>query len=266
MPKLVVAALRLGTVMKIVTLRRAALLVVATLAAFTTAPARAGEGYFWTGSGPFSASFNLIGGQYLFYVDAHLPPAWVISGLHSSCTFSGNFARLWPTHDTMQLGGPVRIYLIPYRVDQASLTLPAGVYRFYVAPMTDCQWTLAVGSNNQNAAGIAPVEMLRGAGAGMTPATTASVSDLVQFYAQFRTDHEARVEVSGTIEIIHAGKVWATLPLKVGQDPASKANRLYVDVQFRPSATQHLGTNTVVFKVKIGSAELASSGQFTLTP
>jgi hypothetical protein len=251
---------------RLVTFRPIALLVVALLAAFTAAPARAGEGYIWTGSGPFSASFSLIGGQYLFYVDAHLPPAWAISGLHDSCTFSGNFQRLWPTHETMQLGGGVRIYTIPYRIDQASLTLSAGAYRFYVAPMTDCQWTLAVGSNNQNPAGIAPLEMLRKTGAGMVPSQTASVSDVVQFYAQFRTDHDARMEVSGTVQIINSGKVWATLPLKVGKDPASKADEFYADVQWLPNASNHLGKNTAAFAVKIGSAELGSSMQFTLTP
>jgi hypothetical protein len=95
-------------VVKTLKFRLIALLVATMLAAFTAAPARAGEGYTYGGDQGFRTEFFLIGGQYLFYVDAHLPPAWAISGLHDSCTFIGNFQRVWPTHETMQLGAPVR--------------------------------------------------------------------------------------------------------------------------------------------------------------
>jgi hypothetical protein len=71
--------------------------------------------------------------------------------------------------------------------------------------------------------------------------------------------------VSGTMQIVNAGKTWATLPLKVGQDPASKGDEFYVDVQLGSDAAAHLGANTVIFVVKVGSSEFASSGSFILT-
>ncbi len=58
---------------------RAAFLAAALLAAFATAPARAGEGYIYSSSQAFSTSFSLIGGHYIFYVDAHLPPMWAFN-------------------------------------------------------------------------------------------------------------------------------------------------------------------------------------------
>ena len=45
----------------------------------------------------------------------------------------------------------------------------------------------------------------------------------------------------------------------------SKANMLYVGVQWEPSDAKYLDKNTAKFIVKIGSPEFTSTGEFTLT-
>lgn len=252
--------------MKNFKIRPISVLVVAMLAAFTATSTRAQEGYTHSSSQGFSMSFFLIGGQYELYVNARLPMAWTFSrqANHESCIFGGNFQRVWPTHDAMQLGGPVRISTIPYRINP-TLPLPAGLYSLFVAPLTDCEWTFTVISTNQNSAGIAPVQMQRRTKDGLESSQTASVSDQVEFYAQFRTEHNAQASVSGTMQIINDGKVVQTFPLIVGKDSVSKANMLSVGVQWEPSDTKYLGKNTAKFIVKIGSSEFTSTGEFTLT-
>jgi hypothetical protein len=241
-------------------------LVLAVLAAFTATPARAQEGYTYSSFQGFSTSFFLIGGQYELYVNAHLPLAWMLSrqANHGSCIFGGTFQLVWPTHYAIQLGGPVQISLIPYRIDP-TLPLPAGLYSLNIAPLTNCEWTFTVISTNQNAAGIAQVQMQKRTKAGLESSQTASLSDQVQFYAQYRTEHNAQAAVSGTVQIINDGKVVQTFPLIVSKDSVSKANMLYVGVQWEPSDAKYLGKNTAKFIVKIGSSEFTSTGEFTLT-
>jgi hypothetical protein len=86
---------------------------------------------------------------------------------------------VWPTHYAIQLGGPVQISLIPYRIDP-TLPLPAGLYSLNIAPLTNCEWTFTVISTNQNAAGIAPVQMQKRTKAGLESSQTASLSDQVR--------------------------------------------------------------------------------------
>lgn len=93
--------------------------------------------------------------------------------------------------------------------------------------------------------------MLRKSKTGWEFSSTAAVNDQVQFSAQFRTDHDTQVQVSGNLEVIHDGKVVQTLPLKFD----TKAGIASVDIQFDPSDAKYVGTNTAKFIVKIGSSE-----------
>ena len=241
---------------------RLLLVVVATVAAPPPA-AQAGEGYKYEGSSGFGASFYLIGGQYQLYINARQSAAYALSSTQHSCVFAGNLQRLWPTHDATQFGGPVPISNVQYKIN-TTLALPAGLYRVDVAPLTDCNWTFVVISTSQNSAGVAPVQMLRRTKGGLAFSPTASVNDQVQFYAQVRTDHDARVPVSGTLQIVHDDKLVQTFPLKLGTDDVSKADVLFADIQWEQSDTEYLGKNTAKFIVKIGESDFTSTGEFTL--
>jgi hypothetical protein len=46
----------------------------------------------------------------------------------------------------------------------------------------------------------------------LDPAVSASLNEPVRFYAQFRTDHDKREMVSGTMERIHDGKRFRPCP------------------------------------------------------
>jgi hypothetical protein len=96
------------------------------------------------------------------------------------------------------------------------------------------------------------------------PSPTASVKDRVEFSAQYRTDHDAQLPVTGIVQIINDGKVVQTLPLQLDKIRVSGATVLYVDVQWEQSDAKHLGKNTVKFVVQIGSATFTSTGEFTL--
>jgi hypothetical protein len=237
-------------------------LPVCGLMALMAAPARAEEGHTYTSEAAFKASFYLIGGQYEIYVNA--APSTVAAMSGASCLFNGNFQRVWPTHDSMPLGGPVPFSLIPYRMDQ-TFALQPGFYALYVAPLIDCKWTFTVFATNANGAGVAPVDILTRTAAGMTITNTATVRDDVVFRAQFRTDHNVAAPVSGTLQIIDSGTVIRTAPLLVSQDAATKADELFAAVQFEPSDAAHLGILTARFVVRIGPADYSSTGKFTLT-
>jgi hypothetical protein len=91
------------------------------------------------------------------------------------------------------------------------------------------------------------------------------VKDRVEFYAQYRTDHDAQVPVSGVLQIINGSTVVRTFPLRLDKDRISGATVLYVDVQWEQSDAKYLGKNTAKFVVQIGSAAFTSTGDFTLT-
>jgi hypothetical protein len=250
-----------------------AILVIAVLSICVTA-ARSEEGYFYAGTGARSASFYLIGGQYSLYVNAKRPIKGYYAPESERCIFGGNLQRVWPTHQVMLLGSGVTLTtIVPHKIGPVPITLPAGLYALYVAPLTDCDWHFSLVSTSQNTAGLAPVEMLRrdkgldssNSKGGLESSSTASVRDRVQFYAQYRTDHDSNVPASGELQIIHDGEIVETFPLKIGHDVASGASTFFMDIQWEPSDNQNLGKNTVKFIVKIGSAELTSVGEFELT-
>ncbi len=250
-----------------------AILVIAMLSIWTTA-ARAGESYFYSGTGARSATFYLIGGQYTVYMYAKRPIKGYYTPESARCIFGGNLQRVGPTHDVMSLGSGVTLTtIVPHKIGPVPVTLPAGLYALYIAPLTDCDWHFNLESTSQNTAGLAPVEMLRtdkgldssNSKGGLESSSTASLKDQVQFYAQYRTDHDANVPVSGDLQIIHDGKIVQTFPLKLGRDVASGATAFYLDIQWEPGDSQYLGKNTVKFIVKIGSSELTSVGEFELT-
>jgi hypothetical protein len=250
-----------------------AILVIAMLS-ICAAAARAEEGYFYEGTGARRASFYLIGGQYSLYVNAKRPIKGYYTPESERCIFGGNLQRVWPTHEVMSLGSGVTVStIVPHKIGPVALTLPAGLYALYVATLTDCDWHFSLVSTSQNTAGLAPVEMLRrdkgldsaNSKGGLESSSTASVKDHVQFYAQYRTDHDSNVLASGDLQIIHDGKIVRTFPLKIGHDVASGASTFFLDIQWEESDAKYLGKNTVKFIVKIGSAELTSVGEFELT-
>jgi hypothetical protein len=143
--------------------------------------------------------------------------------------------------------------------------MPAGVYTLYIAQLTNCDWHFNLESTNQNSAGVAPVRMFKMNKGGAQLSTTASVTDNVEFFAQYRTEQDAKAPVSGVVHLIHGGKAVQTFPLQVGVDNVARATVLYVSVQFEPSDKQYVGLNTAQFVVRIGSGEFESTGEFTLT-
>jgi hypothetical protein len=244
----------------------AAVTLCVTLSIFGTV-AQAKESYAYAGEQGFSVSFFLIGGQYTIYVNAKRPIKGYSTPSSRSCIFGGNFERVWPTVDSRSLGAGVTIStIVPHKIGPAPLTMPSGLYKIYIASTTDCNWVVSLESTNQNTAGVAPVRMLKAGKAGMEYSETASVRDQVEFYAQYRTEHDIQAPVSGVLQIINGGKVVETYPLNVGLDKASLANALYIYVQWEPSDAKYLGKNTARFVVKLGSTEFTSTGDFTLTP
>jgi hypothetical protein len=259
------------------------LLIAGMLALLTTAPTYAGESHFYAATHGLRASFYLIGGQYDIYVYAKRPIAGSYAPASRSCIFGGNFQRIWPTHDAVSLGSGIVIStIVPHKIGPSPLTLPAGLYAIYIPALTTCDWKFVLNSTSEDPAGIAPVTMFKAAPASkeiarvgllgdpvrynpLDPAVSASLNEPVRFYAQFRTDHDKREMVSGTMQLIHDGKTVSTMPLKFSNDEQS-ATVFTADVIWQPSDAKYLGNNTVKFMVTIGSAEFTSVGQFTLTP
>ena len=245
--------------------RHFGVLVAGTVAMLTIKPARATEAYFYHGNSAVRASFFLIGGQYSLYVYAKRPVIGSYAPEAKSCIFGGNFQRVWPTQDAMSLGAGVTIStIVPHKIGPEPVTLPAGLYSLFIPPLTTCDWKFVLNSTNENPAGIAPVTMFK-APFGVVFSDTASLRDLVQFDAQFRTEHDQAVPVSGNMQILHDGQVVRTMPLTNGHDTESGANTFFANVKWGPDDVKWLGKNAVKFTVKIGSAEFTSSGEFTLT-
>ncbi len=252
--------------MKKLKLNAMAILVTAVLWVFPT-PARAGEAYIYQGESEFSASFYLIGGQYALYLNAKRPIRSFNAPEARGCIFGGNLERVWPSEETMSLGAGITIStIVPHKIGPTSLTMPAGLYRLHIAPLTTCDWKFVINSTNQNTASVAPVRMLRFDKAGRpTFSETAAVKDKVQFNAQYRTDHDAQAPASGVVQIINGGKIVLTLPLQAGPDFDGAATAFYVDVQWDQNSLKYLGKNSAKFVVKIGASEFTGTGEFTLT-
>jgi hypothetical protein len=231
--------------------------------------ALAGEAYFYHGESQFSASFFLIGGQYSLYVNARRPIRGYNTPEAQSCIFGGDLQRVWPTQDALSLGAGITIStIVPHKIGPKPLTMPAGLYRVYIAPLTTCDWKFVL-SSTENPAGLAPVQMFRFdhalSGFPDIASVTASVKEQVQLCAQYRTERNAQAPVSGVVQIIHEGKVVQTFPLHAGLAFEGSATALYANVQWGQSDLNYLGTNTAKFVVKIGNTEFTSTGEFTLT-
>jgi hypothetical protein len=253
-----------GSQMKKSKLIPVATLIVSMLSVIPT-PARAGESYFYQGTTGFSASFFLLGGEYSLYVNAKRPLKGPYAPESKSCLFGGNFERVSPSHDAMSLGSGITIStIVPHKIGPESLKLAPGLYHLYIPTLTTCDWKFVINSTSQNTAGVAPVQMFKITKGSAEPSPIASVKDRVEFSAQYRTDHDAQLTVTGTVQIINAGKVVQTLPLQLDKIRASGATLLYVDVQWEQSDAKYLGKNSVKFVVQMGPATFTSTGEFTL--
>lgn len=258
------------------------LMLVSGIVAVTAAPTYAAESHFYTATHGLSASFYVIGGRYDIYVYAKRPVVGAYAPESRSCLFGGNLQRVWPTHETMSLGSGITIStIVPHKIGPRTITVPAGLYAIYISALTTCDWKFVLNSTSEDPAGITPVTMFKAPPVSkeiarigllgdqirfnaLDPAASASLNEPVRFYAQFRTDHDKREMVSGTMQIMHDGKLVSTMPLKFVTDEQS-ATVFIADVIWEPSDAKYLGKNTVKFIVTIGSAELTSDGEFTLT-
>ena len=213
-----------------------------------------------------STSFSLIGGKYQIYVDAHYVPNFMNKG---SCAFAGNFQRVWPTHDSMELGPSIgRVTgAIHHSIGPKTFTLPAGRYALYIASLTDCHWRFTIVSEPQEA-GVEPLQMLEWdrANGTVAPAESTAIGKTVQFMAQYRTDHDAKQPASGELQLIHDGKVFETFPIMVAVDPESQATKFYLNIDFTAEDKRYIGKNTAKFNVKIGIASFTTSVEFTVQP
>ena len=257
-------------------------ILMSGILAVTAAPTYAAESHFYSATHGLSASFYVIGGRYDIYVYAKRPIARPYAPESRSCMFGGNLQRIWPTHDVMSLGSGITIStIVPHKIGPGTITVPAGLYAIYISALTTCDWKFVLNSTNEDSAGITPVTMFKAPPVSkeiarigllgdqirfnaLDPAASASLNEPVRFYAQFRTDHDRREMVSGTMQIIHDGNIVSTMPLKFSTDEQS-ATVFIADVIWKPSDAKYLGKNTVKFLVTIGSAEFTSDGEFTLT-
>lgn len=229
--------------------------------ALCVTPAQADEGHSYSGDGGFVTEFFLIGGQYHFYTKAQLGPSAI--RLNHSCIFGGTL--LWADGSKTRFG-PITVSttLVPYRVNLNSVAMPAGLYRLSIATLTDCSWRFDVISTEENTSGIASVQMVKLNGTDRHLTATASLADAVEFSADFRTDHNAVEQVSGTMQILHEGEIVRDIPLQSGAAVPLRGSFFYGNVQWSPADAKYLGANTVKFVVKIGPKEFTSTGEFTL--
>jgi hypothetical protein len=263
-------------------LGRLAILTAGLFLLVITSPIHAGESHYFAATHGLRASFYVIGGQYTIYVYAKRPVVGSYAPESRECIFGGNFQRIWPTHDDMSLGsGIVVSTIVPHRIGPKPLTLAAGLYALYVPALTTCDWKFSIISTSENSSGVAPVTMLKRVSASneiarievlgdavrynpMDPAASASITEPVRFYAQFRTDHDKAENVSGEVQFIHDGRMVSSLPLSSGTDE-NGASFVAVDVTWKPETAQYLGASTVKFIVRIGPTEYTTTGEFTLT-
>lgn len=241
-------------------------MIAVALFAVLAVPGYARESYFYQGDSGFSTTFNLIGGKYTIYVYAHFVRNYKTHS-PNSCIFSGNLQRVWPTHDTAELGGPVPLRdPIPFKLGPSPVTLAAGRYAFYVASMSDCKWEFVLESAAENTSGVSEPQMFTSGSTGPRVSANASVHDTVQFTAQYRTSGDAAIPVSGELQVLHNGKTVRTIPVKLGIDKAMQASIVYAPVQWTPADAQYAGKNTAKMILKINGKEYITSTDFTLTP
>jgi hypothetical protein len=238
---------------------------VATLAGLTPS-AHADEGHIYRGVSGFGTEFFLIGGQYHLYVNAQRNFGRVATSLNRACTFVGHFSRMALATDTtidLPMGGPAQITTFGYTLDR-QVTLPPGLYRLHLD--TDCLWKFFIVSTAENAAGLAQVTMSVTTAGQTQSSTTVSLRDHPRFSADFRTDHNATQSVSGTLQVIHDGKVVGTFPLQSGVGLPVRSQFVFVDLTWEPGDAKYVGKNIATLVVKIGPTEFTSSEEFTLTP
>lgn len=236
------------------------------LMAALAVPGYGRESYFYHGDGGYSASFNLIGGQYTVYVSAHFVRNYKT---HSpdSCIFVGNLQRVWPSHETAQLGGPAPVRNpIWFKLGPKPVSLAAGHYALYIASMSDCEWKFLLVSAPANATGVAEPQMFKAGSAGTQVSNSASLKNTVQFTAQYRTAKDAAVPVSGELQLVHGGQVVRTFPLKFGIDQAMQASIAYAGLQWQDSDAKYAGKNTARMVLKIDGKEYTTNTDFMLTP
>lgn len=240
--------------------------IAATIFVSLAVPGYARESYFYHGDSGFNTTFNLIGGKYKIYVYAHFVRNYKT---HSpdSCVFMGNLQRVWPTHDSAELGGPVPLRNpIPFKLGPSPVTLVAGRYALHVTSMSDCEWQFVLESARENTTGVSEPQMLKSEDAGPRVITNASFNDAVQFVAQYRTSGDAAVPVSGELQLFHNGKVVRTVPVKFGIDKNMQSSIAYAPVQWTPADAQYAGKDTATMVLKIDGKEYTASTDFTLTP
>lgn len=235
------------------------------LVALCTLSAFAGEAYTYQGQMGYSASFPLIGGHYQIYVNAHFVPGFASN--RNNCVFGGNFQQVWPKHDQSQLGPGVPITgAIHYNLGPKSIDLDAGAYALYVASATNCRWRFTLVSDNNNPAGLSAIQSFRVTSEGLVLAGTTSMKEKVHFLAQYRTDHDAKMPVSGEMQIWQGGKMLDHFPLGCDADPETNATRCHVTITWEPDKDQRiLGKDTARFVVEIGGKQFTQSADFTLT-
>lgn len=240
---------------------RIAIAVIAMLMALAAMPAHAGEGYFYQGYQGFSASFYLVGGQYTIYVNARLPTS-AFNTNAQPCVFGGVFERVTPNPDSMTLGPGAAITTGVQYAIKPTVTLPAGLYQVKITTLTTCSWNFNIISTGQTTTGISQVQMLRKTPSGLAMATTASLSDAVQFYVSYRSKN-SQPKVSGTLQIINGGQVVQSFPVRDAY--LGRCNVFIVELYWEPTDAKYLGRNIAKMIVKIGEEEFTSTGEFTLT-
>ncbi len=238
-----------------------AIAVFATLMVLGPVPALASEGYFYQGFTGFSASFYLVGGQYTIYANARLP-AQPFNANPQPCIFGGVFERVSPNPDSIALGPGAAITTGVQYTIKPTLTLPTGLYHLKIATLTTCNWNFDIISTGQNKTGISQVQMLKKTPSGMATATTASLSDTVQFYASYRST-SSNPRVSGTLQIINGGQVVQSFPVR--EAILGRCNVFLIELHWEPSDAKYAGRNVAKLIVKIDEQEFISSGEFTLT-
>jgi hypothetical protein len=110
----------------------------------------AAEAVSFQGESGTSKSFDLAGGQYSLYINAHfVPNARTRSA--NGCVFDGNLQRVSPTQDSMHFGPSVPVTSPgSYNIGPAPMNLPAGKYQLYIASNTDCHWTFSLESGESS--------------------------------------------------------------------------------------------------------------------
>jgi hypothetical protein len=237
-----------------------AIAVVAILMALAAIPAHAGEGYFYQGFNGFSSSFYLVGGQYTIYVNAKLPTS-AFNTKAQPCIFGGVFERVSPKPDSMTLGPGAAITTGVQYTIKPTVTLPAGLYQVKITTLTTCSWNFDIISTGQSTTGISQLQMLKKTPVGLAMATTASLSDTVQFYVSYRSKN-SQPKVSGTLQIINGGQVVQSLPVRDAY--LGRCNVFLVELQWEPRDSKYLGKNFAKMTVKIGEEEFTTTAEFTL--